>query len=79
MSPRNQVRLTPVVWIIVSTGAIAAWAAFYLIRNNDPNGIVILDQLGPDYRAYWILAVAVCLLLFVSVLLRRRLLMGRRN
>ena len=54
MSPRNQVRLTRVVWIIVSTGAIAAWSALYLIRKNDPNGIVILDQLGPDYRAYWI-------------------------
>jgi hypothetical protein len=79
MSLRSQLRFTRAVWFIVSTGAIAAWYALYLIRKNDPNGIVILDQLGPGYRAYWILAAAVCLLLFVSVLLRRHVLVGHQR
>ena len=79
MSLRNQLRFTRAVWFIVSAGAIAAWSALYLIRKNDPNGIVILDQLGPGYRAYWLLTAAMCLLLFVSILLRRRVLVARQR
>jgi hypothetical protein len=71
--------MTRAAWIVASTGAIACWAALYLMQKNDPNGIVILDQLGPGYRAYWILAVAVCLLLLVSIRLRRRILIGRQQ
>lgn len=65
--------------MIATAGAIGTWSALYLMQKNDPNGIVILDQLGPGYRAYWILAVAVCLLLLVSVRLRRRILVGRQQ
>jgi hypothetical protein len=79
MSLRNELRLTRAAWVVASTGALAGWSALYLIQKENPNGIVILDQLGPGYRAYWILAVAMSLLLLVSILLRRRILLGRQR
>jgi hypothetical protein len=49
------------------------------MQKNDPNGIVILDQLGPGYRAYWSLALTISLLLLVSIRLRRRILVSRQR
>lgn len=79
MSPLSKLRLTRTAWVLAVAGAITGWSALYLIENNNPNGIVILDQLGPGYRAYWVLALAACLCLMASIPLRRQILGARQQ
>lgn len=79
MSASGKLRLARIAWIIAITGVIGCWSALYLIQQNNPNGIVILDQLGPGYRAYWLLAGLAAVFLAISIFLRRRVLAARQQ
>jgi hypothetical protein len=79
MSPLSKLRLTRTAWVLAVAGAITGWSALYLMEDNNPNGVVILDQLGPGYRAYWVLALAACLCLGISIPLRRHILRVRQQ
>jgi hypothetical protein len=66
-------------WMLAVGGVIVVYSALNVIEQGYPEGIVLLDQLGPGYRAFWVLGIAACVCLVLSIPLRRAILYTRQE
>lgn len=79
MSPTGNLLASRIAWLLFVCGTMAGFGGLFVMCRNDPVGIVILDQLGPGYRAYWVLLLGMSVSLAISIVLRRRVLFARQQ
>ncbi len=79
MSPTGKLRIARAAWIASVMMAAGSGSAIYTMAQSNPVGIVILDQLGPGYRAYWVLGISLLLSFAISIFLRHRILIARQH
>ena len=78
MSPKLYLRVARFSWIGAISLFVVCLCSLYLMGGGNPNGIVLLDQFGPGYRAYAVYSVLSILLFLLSLLLRHRVLIARQ-
>lgn len=79
MSPKAYLRIVRFSWIGSICLSLACLSSLYLIGGNNPNGIVLLDQFGPGYRAYLVFSFLSVVFFLLSLRLRHRVLVARQD
>src|SRR5665213_1552003 len=78
MSQKLYLHVARFSWIGAISIFVTSLSALYLIGGENPNGIVLLDQFGPGYRAYAVFCILTCLFFVLSFGLRQRVLVARQ-